>query len=461
MKTNRRNAARVTADPKIAAQIHNESPGTKSIESGPPDTKSIDFDSVETALTQLKKGRPVIVLDDHDRENEGDLILSAELARTEDINFMARHARGLICIAMTGEALDRLGVPMMVPEKKETSKAINSGIGKTESDNAEGVKQDYGSPFTVSVEARVGVTTGISASDRARTVGVLADASSSADDIVMPGHIFPLRAHPKGVLARRGHTEAGVDLMRLANLAPAAVICEIMDEDGSMARTGSLRSFAAKHGIKIITIEDLVKYRMKLDLQSKVTRVDSARLPTKHGEFTVTAYRDENGQEHLVLSMGDDKLPDAPLVRLHSECLTGDVMGSLRCDCGDQLEAAFERIKQEGAGLVIYLRQEGRGIGLVNKIRAYALQDAGLDTVEANLDLGYGADQRDYSIAAALLNDRSITKIRLMTNNPAKIADLESNNIEIVERIPLEIIARPENEHYLRTKRDKLDHALV
>lgn len=407
---------------------------------------SIRKDSIDTALRELKNGRPVIVLDDYDRENEGDLILPAQLARTEDINFMARHARGLICIAMTGEALDRLKVPMMVSERGGHKGPANSR---------------YGSPFTVSVEARVGVTTGISASDRARTVHVLADESSSPDDIVMPGHIFPLRAHPKGVLARRGHTEAGIDLMRLANLSPAAVICEIMDDDGSMARTDRLNKFSREHGLKMITIDDLVKYRLKNDLKNKVMRIDSARLPTRHGEFIVTAYRDENDQEHLVLSMGDDHMPEAPLVRLHSECLTGDVLGSLRCDCGEQLEASLERIAKEGAGLVIYLRQEGRGIGLVNKIRAYALQDAGLDTVEANLDLGYGADQRDYTIAADLLTERSITKVRLMTNNLRKISDLEANHIEVVERIPLEITARPENEHYLNTKRDKLDHALA
>lgn len=407
---------------------------------------SIRKDSIDTALRELKNGRPVIVLDDYDRENEGDLILPAQLARTEDINFMARHARGLICIAMTGEALDRLKVPMMVSERGGHKGPANSR---------------YGSPFTVSVEARVGVTTGISASDRARTVHVLADESSSPDDIVMPGHIFPLRAHPKGVLARRGHTEAGIDLMRLANLSPAAVICEIMDDDGSMARTDRLNKFSREHGLKMITIDDLVKYRLKNDLKNKVMRIDSARLPTRHGEFIVTAYRDENDQEHLVLSMGDDHMPEAPLVRLHSECLTGDVLGSLRCDCGEQLEASLERIAKEGAGLVIYLRQEGRGIGLVNKIRAYALQDAGLDTVEANLDLGYGADQRDYAIAAELLTERSITKVRLMTNNLRKISDLEANHIEVVERIPLEITARPENEHYLNTKRDKLDHALA
>jgi len=418
-----------------------DSIGTKLFE-----IKLIETDSIEDALRELKNGRPVIVLDDHDRENEGDLILPAQLARTEDINFMARYARGLICIAMTGDALDRLDIPMMVSDK---------------SGNPRSRQSKYGSPFTVSVEARVGVTTGISASDRARTVHVLADESSSPDDIVMPGHIFPLRAHPKGVLARRGHTEAGIDLMRLANLEPAAVICEIMDEDGSMARAEGLARFAAEHELKMITIDDLVKYRLKFDLQNKVMRIDSARLPTKYGEFTVTAYRDENEQEHLVLSMGDDYLPDSPLVRLHSECLTGDVLGSLRCDCGEQLETALERIAKEGAGIVIYLRQEGRGIGLVNKIRAYALQDSGLDTVEANLCLGFGADQRDYAVAAALLTDRSITKIRLMTNNPRKISDLESNHIEVTERVPLEMEARPENEHYLKTKRDKMDHAFT
>jgi 3,4-dihydroxy 2-butanone 4-phosphate synthase/GTP cyclohydrolase II len=401
------------------------------------DTK---MNSIREAIDAIKAGRPIIVVDDLDRENEGDIILPASHADASAINFMASEARGLICVAMTGEALDRLKIPMMV--------------------SAPDPKSLYNSPFTVSVEASEGVTTGISAADRARTIQVLVDPSSGPEDVTMPGHMFPLRAQPEGVLARRGHTEAGVDLMRLAGLPEAAVICEIMNDDGTMARRDDLELFSRKHDLLMVTIDDLVAYRKGSTGTARVERIDTARLPTKHGLFEVTAYVDQAGQEHLALSMGRGLSSQDVLVRLHSECLTGDVLGSLRCDCGQQLDRAMAQIANEGAGMILYLRQEGRGIGLVNKIRAYALQDGGMDTVEANLSLGYGADQRDYAVAAAILIERSIKRVRLMTNNPKKIADLTENGIHVVERVPLEIPPHPENQHYLRTKRDKMDHSL-
>ncbi len=397
------------------------------------------FNTIKEAISDLRAGRPVIVLDDHDRENEGDLLIAAQFAEPDMINFMAREARGLICVAMTGTALDRMNVPLMVTGKNKSAR--------------------FGSPFTVTVEARSGVTTGISAYDRSRTIKVLVDPTSTATDIVMPGHVFPLRAHPYGVLARRGHTEAGVDLTTLAGLVPAAVICEIMDEDGTMARRAALHRFADTHDLKIVTIDDLVQYRRRLNGRGAVTRVEVAELPTHFGLFRATAYLDGQNLEHLLLSHGEMKA-ESPLVRLHSECLTGDVLRSLRCDCGEQLDTALERIAAEGEGYLIYLRQEGRGIGLINKIRAYALQDQGLDTVEANVCLGFSPDQRDYAVAAAILHDQGIRSIRLMTNNPDKISDLESNQIRVVERVPLQVEAGPENRQYLRTKADKLDHLL-
>jgi len=399
----------------------------------------LKLNTIEEALADLQIGKPIIVVDDEDRENEGDLLVAAQFATPEVINFMAREARGLICIAMTGPTLDRLDIPLMV------SAAQNSS--------------GFGSPFTISVEARTGVTTGISAHDRARTVQVLIDPTSTAADIATPGHMFPLRAHPNGVLARRGHTEAGIDLTRLAGLIPAAVISEIMAEDGSMARLPALRQFAAEHELKIISIEALVTYRLQQEARSAVTRVDSAQLPTRFGQFRVTAYRDSQNREHLLLSLGDVST-EPPLVRLHSECLTGDVLGSLRCDSGEQLQNALHRIAQEGRGMLLYLRQEGRGIGLANKIRAYALQDRGLDTVEANLCLGFLPDQRDYAIAAAMLRDQGVTAVRLMSNNPHKVADLEANQIQVVERVPHQVQARPENQFYLQTKAKKLNHQL-
>jgi len=349
-------------------------------------------------------------VDDEDRENEGDLLVASQFATPEMINFMAKEARGLVCITMTGEMLDRLNIPMMVPQQQNTS--------------------GYSSPFTISVEASQGVTTGISAADRSHTAQVLIDPNSTSADIAMPGHLFPLRAQPDGVLARPGHTEAGVDLTRLAGLTPSSVICEIMEEDGTMARLPSLRRFAAQHGLKIISIESLIQYRRQMD------RPVPALM--KMG----------NGTSH------------APLVRLHSECLTGDVLGSVRCDCGDQLQHALQQIAQEGEGMLLYLRQEGRGIGLANKIKAYALQDQGMDTVEANLCLGFAPDQRNFSVAAAMLRDQGVSAVRLMSNNPRKMADLEENQIRVIERVPHQMQTRPENQEYLQTKLEKLDHQL-
>ncbi|HEX9925143.1 MAG TPA: 3,4-dihydroxy-2-butanone-4-phosphate synthase [Anaerolineae bacterium] len=398
------------------------------------------FSPIEAALADLQAGKLIIVIDDEDRENEGDLIVAAQFATPAAINFMAGEARGLICTALTGEILDRLAIPMMIPAEQNTS--------------------GFGSPFTISVEARTGVTTGISAPDRARTIQVLIDPASAPADIAMPGHMFPLRAHEAGVLGRSGHTEAGVDLTRLAGLMPAAVLCEIMAEDGTMARLPDLQRFAARHDLKLISIEALINYRRQLEGEALVTRVDSAQLPTHYGHFEVTAYRDRQGQEHLLLRLGDLQA-DPPLVRLHSECLTGDVMGSLRCDCGEQLQIALERIGQDGRGALIYLRQEGRGIGLANKIRAYALQDQGLDTVEANVCLGFPADPRNFAIAAAILRDQEVKAVRLMTNNLRKVADLETNQIEVVERVAHQVKARSENQRYLQTKAQKLNHLLV
>ena len=398
------------------------------------------LNTIEEALTDLKAGKPIVVVDDLDRENEGDVLVAAQFVTPDIITLMAKEARGLICIAMIGPMLDRLGIPMMVSSTQ----------------NGSGMR----SPFTVSVEATTGVTTGISAHDRARTVQTLIDPTSAEEDLVSPGHMFPLRAHPQGVLARRGHTEAGIDLTRLAGLIPAAVVCEIMNDDGTMARLPALFAFAEKFDLKLVSIDALVQYRLQHEGQQTVARVDKALLPTRYGRFTVSAYRDSNDLEHLLLCYGD-LTSEPPLVRLHSECLTGDVFGSLRCDCGEQLQTAMQRIVQEGQGLILYLRQEGRGIGLANKIKAYALQDRGLDTVDANVCLGFSPDQRDYAVGAAILRDQGISAVRLMTNNPAKVADLEANNIRVVKRIPHQMKTRPENESYLQTKAEKMDHLLA
>ncbi len=411
------------------------------------------FTTIETAITAFQNGRFVIIVDDADRENEGDLALAADFVTPQAINFMAREGRGLICVAMTGSLLDRLELPLMVPPE-----ANRSG---------------FGTNFTVSVEARHGVTTGISAHDRARTVQVMIDPNSSRADIATPGHMFPLRAHPDGVLGRRGQTEAGVDLARLAGLTPAAVICEIMAEDGRMARLPQLQEFATRHDLPLISVADLVAYRQQVEGKVRVngrlphepsppvsvTYVETAHLPTAYGPFQTAAYRDPSGFEHLLLYQGDLRR-EPPLVRLHSECLTGDVLGSQRCDCGQQLQLALERIATAGRGALLYLRQEGRGIGLANKIRAYALQDQGLDTVEANLCLGFPADGRSYGVAAAILRDQGVTAVRLLTNNPAKVSGLQQSGIEVVERLPHQVAANSHNRHYLHTKAERLAHLL-
>jgi 3,4-dihydroxy 2-butanone 4-phosphate synthase/GTP cyclohydrolase II len=391
-------------------------------------------------IEDLQKGRMIIVVDDESRENEGDLVVAAQFATPEIINFMAREARGLICVAMTGADLDRLGLPLMVSQTENDSR--------------------FGSPFTISVDAGRGVTTGISAYDRAKTIEVLIDPDSTQADLSAPGHVFPLRAHDLGIAGRQGHTEAGVDLMRAAGLYPAAVICEIMSDDGTMARRDELNEFADRHRMKLVTIEQLSKWSFERPLLETVPRTEAASLPTRYGDFAVSAFRDKEGREHLALQMGNG-VEGAPLVRIHSECLTGDVLGSLRCDCGDQLNAAFASIAKSGSGIILYLRQEGRGIGLANKISAYALQDRGLDTVEANHCLGFTADLRDYSVAAGMLRTLGIRKVRLLTNNPHKVSDLETNGIEVAERVPLQVERRPENARYLETKASKLAHLLT
>lgn len=395
--------------------------------------------TVAESLEELRSGRFAIVVDDEQRENEGDLVIAAEHTTPETINFMAREGRGLICMAMTAERLDSLGIPLMVPPGRNTS--------------------PYGTAFTISVEARQGITTGISAHDRARTIRVMADPATRPEDFAMPGHVFPLRARDGGVLERPGHTEAAVDLTRLAGMLPAAVICEIMAEDGKMARMPELERFAAEHGLRIVTISDLVAYRRARErAPSRAATVD---LPTRHGRFTLIAYPEPDDREpNLALVRGGLSGGEPPLVRLHSECLTGDVFGSARCDCGSQLDRAMELVDAEGRGAVLYLRQEGRGIGLLNKLRAYELQEQGLDTVEANERLGFRADERDYLAAALILRDLGVDRVRLLTNNPGKVAGLEAHGVKVVERVPIELPAGTDNVGYLHTKRAKLGHAL-
>ncbi len=393
--------------------------------------------TVEEAMAEYRAGRLVIIIDDEDRENEGDLCLAAEKVTPEAINFMAKYGRGLICLPIAGERLDELRIPMMVQDNRSR----------------------FGTAFTVSIEAREGITTGISAYDRARTIQVVLDPRTRPEDIVMPGHMFPLRVREGGVLVRAGQTEASVDLARLAGLYPAAVICEIMDEDGRMARLPRLEEIAREHDLKIISVAQLIEYRRRHE--KLVRRVASAHLPTEYGDFYAHAYENTiNGEHHLALVLGEWD-PERPvLVRVHSECLTGDALGSLRCDCGEQLHAAMRAVAEEGCGVVLYMRQEGRGIGLLNKLRAYELQDQGLDTVEANEHLGFPPDLRDYGIGAQILYDLGVRKLRLLTNNPRKIVGLQGHGLGVVERVPLEIPPTPANRRYLRAKKEKLGHLL-
>ncbi|MFC1983863.1 bifunctional 3,4-dihydroxy-2-butanone-4-phosphate synthase/GTP cyclohydrolase II [Chloroflexota bacterium] len=393
--------------------------------------------SIAEAIEDVKAGKFVIIVDDENRENEGDLALAAEKVTTEAINFMTLHARGLICLPIIGERLDELKIPLMVQEN--TSR--------------------FSTAFTVSVEAKHGVSTGISAADRAETIKAIIDPATQAEDLVLPGHMFPLRAREGGVLVRAGHTEAIVDLTRLAGLYPAGVICEILNEDGSMARLPQLEVISEQHGIKIVTVADLITYRRRHE--RLVHRVAEAKLPTKYGEFTAIAYSsDIDPDEHLALVTGDISTEEPVLVRVHSECVTGDVFGSLRCDCGEQVSLAMQSIAEEKRGVFLYMRQEGRGIGFREKIRAYALQDKGLDTVEANISLGFAPDLRDYGIGAQILADLGLHGIRLLTNNPKKVVGLEGYGLEVVETIPIIISPNPYNRDYLKTKQEKLGQLL-
>ena len=405
-------------------------------------SSSIKFDSIDSALAEIKAGRSIVVVDDENRENEGDLICAAQFATPGMINFMAVEARGLICLAMTGDRLDALDLPLMVSKNTDSNQTA----------------------FTVSIDAspKLGVSTGISADDRARTIQVAINPASIPEDLVRPGHIFPLRARTGGVLKRAGHTEAGVDLPRLAGLYPAGVICEIQNPDGSMARLPQLVKYAREHNLKLISIADLISYRLKHD--RFVSRETVCKFPSQFGEFQIYAYRNSlDSTEHLAIVKGDPtELAAKPaMVRMHSECLTGDALGSMRCDCRMQLQAALKMIEAHGLGVVVYLRQEGRGIGLVNKLKAYTLQDMGLDTVEANERLGFPADLRDYGMGAQILNDLCVKQIRLITNNPRKIAGLKGYGLEIVDRLPLLIEATDYNSEYLATKAKKLGHLLL
>jgi 3,4-dihydroxy 2-butanone 4-phosphate synthase / GTP cyclohydrolase II len=395
------------------------------------------FATIEEAIEDIRQGKFVVVVDAADRENEGDLTIAAQFATPEAVNFMTKEGRGLICLCLTEERCDELGLRQMT-ERNETP---------------------YGTAFTVSVEAREGVTTGISAPDRSRTIQVAIDPKGVAEDLVQPGHVFPLRAREGGVLMRAGQTEAAVDLARLAGLIPAGVVCEIMNEDGTMARVPDLIPYCERHGLKLVTVADLIEYRRRHErLVERMTTVD---MPTAYGDFAAVAFRETlTGKHHIALVKGDVDGAEDVLVRVHSECLTGDVFHSLRCDCGEQLEQALAQISAEEQGVLLYMAQEGRGIGLLNKLRAYELQENGLDTVEANLELGFQPDMRDYGIGNQILADLGLTTIRILTNNPKKITGIEGFGLRVVEQVPIETAPTPQNARYLATKRDKLGHKL-